>query len=40
MAFITQAIKTGSTARGERIQKYTRLIQIYEYLKEKNLLDE
>ena len=40
VAIGAQAIKTGSTARGERIQKYTRLIQIYEYLKEKNLLDE
>lgn len=29
-----QYIKTGSTARGERIQKYTRLLQIYEWLKE------
>lgn len=35
-----QAIKTGSTARGERIQKYTRLLQIYEYLKEHDMLDE
>ena len=33
-------IKTGSCARGERIQKYTRLLQIYEYLKEHNLLAE
>jgi enolase len=31
-------IKTGSTARGERIQKYTRLLQIYEYLQEHNML--
>ena len=35
-----QYIKTGSTARGERIQKYTRLLQIYEFLKEHDLLDE
>lgn len=35
-----QSIKTGSTARGERIQKYTRLLQIYEYLKERNMLAE
>jgi enolase len=34
-----QAIKTGSTARGERIQKYTRLLQIYEYLKEHDMLE-
>jgi len=33
-------IKTGSTARGERIQKYTRLLQIYEYLVENKLLEE
>ena len=33
-----QAIKTGSCARGERIQKYTRLLQIYEYLKEHDML--
>jgi enolase len=35
-----QYIKTGSTARGERIQKYTRLLQIYDYLKEHDLLAE
>jgi enolase len=35
-----QYIKTGSTARGERIQKYTRLLQIYEYLKDHDLLAE
>jgi enolase len=35
-----QYIKTGSTARGERIQKYTRLLQIYEYLKERDMHDE
>ena len=35
-----QQIKTGSTARGERIQKYTRLLQIYEYLKEHDMLEE
>jgi enolase len=38
VAIGAQSIKTGSTARGERIQKYTRLLQIYEYLKENNLL--
>ncbi|OHT07341.1 enolase family protein [Tritrichomonas foetus] len=38
VAIGAQAIKTGSTARGERIQKYTRLLQIYDYLKENNLL--
>lgn len=38
VAIGAQAIKTGSTARGERIQKYTRLLQIYEYLKERDLL--
>lgn len=38
VAIGAQAIKTGSTARGERIQKYTRLVQIYEYLKDNNLL--
>ncbi|KAH0795502.1 enolase family protein [Histomonas meleagridis] len=35
-----QQIKTGSTARGERIEKYTRLLQIYEYLKEHDMLEE
>jgi enolase len=35
-----QYIKTGSTARGERIQKYTRLLQIYEELKAQDLLAE
>ena len=39
VAIGAQAIKTGSTARGERIQKYTRLLQIYEYLKENDMLD-
>lgn len=38
VAIGAQAIKAGSTARGERIQKYTRLLQIYDYLKENNLL--
>ena len=38
VAIGAQYIKTGSTARGERIQKYTRLLQIYEYLKEHDLL--
>ena len=40
VAIGAQAIKTGSTARGERIQKYTRLLQIYEYLKERDMLEE
>jgi enolase len=40
VAIGAQAIKTGSTARGERIQKYTRLLQIYEFLKENNMLEE
>lgn len=31
-------IKTGATARGERVAKYNRLLQIEEYLKEKKLL--
>jgi len=30
-------IKTGATARGERVSKYNRLLQIEEYLKENNL---
>lgn len=38
VAIGAQYIKTGSTARGERIQKYTRLLQIYEYLKEHDML--
>jgi enolase len=38
VAIGAQYIKTGSTARGERIQKYTRMLQIYEYLKERDLL--
>lgn len=38
VAIGAQAIKAGSTARGERIQKYTRLLQIYDYLKENNRL--
>jgi len=38
VAIGAQQIKTGSTARGERIQKYTRLLQIYDYLKERDLL--
>jgi enolase len=33
-------IKTGATARGERVAKYNRLLQIEEYLKENNLLEE
>ena len=40
VAIGAQYIKTGSTARGERIQKYTRLLQIYEYLKEHDMLAE
>ena len=40
VAIGAQQIKTGSTARGERIQKYTRLLQIYEYLKEHDMLEE
>ena len=40
VAIGAQSIKTGSTARGERIQKYTRLLQIYEYLNENNMLAE
>ena len=31
-------IKTGATARGERISKYNRLLQIEESLREQNLL--
>jgi enolase len=38
VAIGAQYIKTGSTARGERIQKYTRLLQIYEYLRDHELL--
>ena len=40
VAIGAQYIKTGSTARGERIQKYTRLLQIYEYLQKHDLLAE
>ncbi|EAY03404.1 enolase 3, putative [Trichomonas vaginalis G3] len=40
VAIGAQSIKTGSTARGERIQKYTRLLQIYDYLKEHDMLAE
>ena len=40
VAIGAQFIKTGSLARGERIQKYTRLLQIYEYLKENEMLSE
>ncbi|KAK8870670.1 phosphopyruvate hydratase [Tritrichomonas musculus] len=39
VAIGAQQIKTGSTARGERIQKYTRLLQIYEYLKAHDLYE-
>jgi enolase len=38
VAIGAQYIKTGSTARGERIQKYTRLLQIYEYLRDHEML--
>ena len=38
VAIGAQFIKTGSTARGERIEKYTRLLQIYDYLKNYNML--
>jgi enolase len=31
-------IKVGSTARGERVQKLTRLLQIYEYLRDRDRL--
>ena len=40
VAIGAQSIKTGSTARGERIQKYTRLLQIYDYLKARDMLAE
>ncbi|OHS96346.1 enolase family protein [Tritrichomonas foetus] len=38
VAIGAQQIKAGSTARGERIEKYTRLLQIYEYLKANKML--
>jgi enolase len=38
VAIDAQSIKTGSTARGERIQKYTRLLHIYDSRVENNLL--
>jgi enolase len=38
VAIGAQYLKMGSTARGKRIQKYTRLLQIYDYLKEQNML--
>jgi enolase len=38
VAIEAQYLKTGSTARGERIEKYTRLLQIYDYLKKHNML--
>ncbi|EAY10609.1 enolase, putative [Trichomonas vaginalis G3] len=38
VAIGAQSIKAGSCARGERIQKYTRLLQIYEYLRDNNML--
>ena len=34
-----QQIKAGAPARGECVQKYTRLLQIYEYLKANNLYE-
>ena len=40
VAIGAQYIKTGSCARGERIQKYTRLLQIYDFLKENDMLAE
>ena len=40
VAIGAQYTKTGSTARGERIQKYTRLLQIYDYLKGHDMLEE
>ena len=40
VAIGAQSIKTGSTARGERIQKYTRLLEIYDYLKARDMLAE
>jgi enolase len=38
VAIGAQFIKTGATARGERVSKYNRLLQIEEYLKKNNLL--
>jgi len=38
VAIGAQYIKTGATARGERVAKYNRLLQIEEYLKERNQL--
>lgn len=38
VAIGAQFIKTGATARGERIAKYNRLLQIEEYLAERNRL--
>lgn len=38
VAIGSQFIKTGATARGERVAKYNRLLQIEEYLKANNML--
>ena len=38
VAIGAQFIKTGATARGERIAKYNRLLAIEEYLEKNNLL--
>jgi len=38
VAIGAQFIKTGATARGERVAKYNRLLQIEEYLKQNNML--
>jgi len=38
VAIGAQAMKTGAPARGERIQKYTRLMQIYDYLEQHKML--
>ncbi|KAK8845711.1 phosphopyruvate hydratase [Tritrichomonas musculus] len=39
VAIGAQQIKAGAPARGECVQKYTRLLQIYEYLKANNLYE-
>lgn len=39
VAFGAQQIKAGAPARGECVQKYTSLLQIYEYLKANNLYE-
>ena len=38
VAIGAQFIKTGATARGERVNKYNRLLQIEEYLQSKGML--